>query len=396
MSSIHCRLLLDQAHVSLCQMPMYAYMPHRGTRDCLLTVSHHCRQVRKLCITHRKDDDKAGLWGGLQISLDIEKAFNTISRQLVSRALHAFEISSDLQSLVHSWLTPHTYFIPFKEVVGKIQATGGIQQGSKDAPLFWNLTMYLILHDLLAQYDQAWILDHLVMYADDFHMRWIIQSPADGLRVMHDLSFLMRVFGAYGLKINPHKSFALKINPHKSFALLRLVGKALPSFQKRWISRTANGPMLRMPDMAISVPLVAKTSYLGVIISYRAWEADTTKCRLTAAQTCFRILRRWLLDKHHPMQTRIKLYCQCVLPTVLYGVFEMGLTHHGCDTIIGMVNKHLRSIAHAPIHLTRIPTQEFFHSLGLSPPWHMLQRYFDCLVHSLSHRRSHLQIQKHS
>ena len=120
--------------------------------------------------------------------------------------------------------------------------------------------MYLILHDLLAQYDHAWIIQHLVVYADDFHMRWIVHSIADGLRAMHDLSFLMRVFGAYGLKINPHKSFAM----------LRLGGKALPTFQKCWISRSANGPMLRLTDMAISVPLVAKTSYLGVIISYRA------------------------------------------------------------------------------------------------------------------------------
>ena len=60
--------------------------------------------------------------------------------------------------------------------------------------------MYLILHDLLAQYDHAWIIDHLVVYADDFHMRWIVHSPADGLRAMHDLSFLMRVLGAYGLR----------------------------------------------------------------------------------------------------------------------------------------------------------------------------------------------------
>ena len=93
MSSIHCRLLLEQARGPLCQMPMYAYMPHRGTRECLLTVSHHCRQVRELCTAHRKDDAKAGLWGGLQISLDMEKAFDTVSRQLVSRALHAFEVS---------------------------------------------------------------------------------------------------------------------------------------------------------------------------------------------------------------------------------------------------------------------------------------------------------------
>ena len=149
MSGIHCRLLLDQTHASLRQMPMYAYMPHRQTRD-LLTVSQHCRQVRQLCTVHRKSDDKTGLWGGLQISLDMEKAFDTINRQLVSRALHAFDVSSDLQSLVHSWLAPHTYFIPHKELVGQIQATGGIKQSSKDAPFFWNLTMYLILHDLLA------------------------------------------------------------------------------------------------------------------------------------------------------------------------------------------------------------------------------------------------------
>ena len=147
-------------------------------------------------------------------------------------------------------------------MVGKIQATGGIQQGSKDAPLFWNLTMYLILQDLLAQYDHAWILEHLVVYADDFHMRWIVQSPADGLRAMHDLSFLMRVFGAYGLKINPTKSFAM----------LRLVGKALPSFQKRWINRTANGPMLRLPDMAITVPLVVQS------IGSRYDQTQTHRC----------------------------------------------------------------------------------------------------------------------
>ena len=381
MSGIHCRLLMAHAHSSLGHMPLYAYMPHRGTRDCLLTVSRHCRLVRELCTVHRKNDARSGLWGGLQISLDMEKAFDTISRQLVSRALHAFDVSADLQSLVHSWLTPHMYYIPHKEVIGPIQATGGIKQGSKDAPLFWNLTMYLILHDLLAQYDHAWIIDHLVVYADDFHMRWVIHSTADGLRAMHDMSFLMRVFGAYGLKINPSKSFAM----------LRLVGKALPSFQKRWICRSADGPLLRLPDMAIQVPLVAKTSYLGAIISYRAWESDTIRRRITAAQTCFHILRRWLLDKHHPIHTRIRLYRQCVLPTVLYGVFEMGMTYHGCTSIMGMINKHLRSIAHAPVHLTRVPTQVFFNSLGLPAPWTMLQNHFDRLVFTLARRRSHLQ-----
>ena len=67
------------------------------------------------------------------------------------------------------------------------------------------------------------------------------------------------------------------------------------------------------------------------------------------------------------------------------------MIHHGCSSIIGMINKHLRSIVHAPVHLTRIPTQDFFHSLGLPAPWHILQRHFDRLVQALNSRRSPLQ-----
>ena len=128
--------------------------------------------------------------------------------------------------------------------------------------------MYLTLQDLLAQYDKAWLIDHIVVFADDFHLRWLVHSTVDGFEAIHDMTFLLRVFGAYGLRINPHKSVAL----------VRLVGKALPSFHKRWISRSAKGPLLHLPDSTITVSLVGKISYLGVVISYRAWEMDTYTC----------------------------------------------------------------------------------------------------------------------
>ena len=57
----------------------------------------------------------------------MEKAFDTVSRTLVSRALHAFDLSNDIQSLVYSWFVPPAYFIPHKEMIGRIQATGGIK-----------------------------------------------------------------------------------------------------------------------------------------------------------------------------------------------------------------------------------------------------------------------------
>ena len=44
-------------------------------------------------------------------------------------------------------------------------------------------------------------------------------------------------------------------------------------------------------------------------------------------------------------------------------------------------------MAHAPVHLTRIPTIEFFTSLGLDPPWITLQKHHHRLTKALNHRR---------
>ena len=71
---------------------------------------------------------------------------------------------------------PHTYFISYEELIGKIQATGGSKQGSKDNPFFLNLSMYLILNDLLARYNKSWIVDHITVFVHDLGLRWIVHS----------------------------------------------------------------------------------------------------------------------------------------------------------------------------------------------------------------------------
>ena len=133
--------------------------------------------------------------------------------------------------------------------------------------MFWTLCIYLILQDLLAQYDHAWIVNYILIYADDIHLRWIITSPSEGLAARHNMSFLFRVIGAYGLRINRQKSVALT----------RLVGKSLNQFLRRLTSRPTTGPVLHLPDTNLTVPLVSKTSYLGIIINYRVWQADTAR-----------------------------------------------------------------------------------------------------------------------
>ena len=137
--------------------------------------------------------------------------------------------------------------------------------------------MHLVLADLAARYSCTWLHDHVIIYADDVHLRWRTQRLSDSLTALSDLDHILRIFRMYGFTINLDKSVVL----------FRAVGKGASRFTKRWVIRTKNGPFLTMPDSQTRLPMVSKTAYLGVIIGYRTWETDTVARRLQAAQMCF-------------------------------------------------------------------------------------------------------------
>ena len=204
LTGLHCQLLRQIVLPQICRMPLYAYLPSRSTKDCLLIISDHCRQVRD-----HKDATPKGLWGGLQVSLDLEKAFDAVSRNHVLRALEVFDMNPDLRHLITSWLLPHEYCLLHKELLGRIRASRGIIQGAKDAPLMWTVCIYLFCHELLANHNLEWIRDHVVIFADDLHFRWIFTSVQDGLAALHDLSHLIFSLQTAGFRVNPEKSAAM-------------------------------------------------------------------------------------------------------------------------------------------------------------------------------------------
>lgn len=313
----------------------------------------------------------------MQVSLDLEKAFDAIDRDLVFRALHLFNLDPDLRCLVHSWLLKYEYCVPHKDLLGRFTASKGIKQRSKDAPMLWTLSIYLILHDL-ARYDMHWIISHIIIYVDDIHLKWIINSVTVGFKALHDLQCVVRTLKAYHFQVNECKSGTI----------MRLVGKSAQAFLNRWISRSKEGPQLHLPDTALSLPLVSKTNYLGIIISYKVFANDTVTRRVTtAANVCFRVLRQWFMDSYHPFHVRVSLYNQCVLPTVSYGVHEMGITAKGFHQIISMIHRHYRTMARSPIHIIRESTHAFYTRLNLQRPWHFLQLQQFRLTHTLSRRR---------
>ena len=317
------RRIKAHAYPSLRSLPLYAYLPHRGTTECLLRAPQ-------------------GLFGGLQVSLDMEKAFDSVRRDIVLLALRTIALPPDFLSIIETWLAPHPYYILYKTLVGNITATRGIKQGSTDAPMLWSLCTHLILFDLLHRYSHTWLHDHAIIYADDVHLT----SVADGHTALSDLSHILHTFNAYGFRINAAKSF-----------VLFRAWKGVAQFTRRWIPRTKHGPQLMIPGLPYRLPIVAKTAYLGVIIGYRAWESDATNRRIRAAQLCFTTLKRWLQARTIPQSIRFRLYAQCVAPTVQYGIHEMGMTHQCCKRIVSMISVHYRRMTRSHVHLTARPWQ---------------------------------------
>ena len=348
-SGILIQHVMHHAFPKLRNLPLYAYLPARNTTDCLLLVSQHCHQVRASCQTRHTNLDKQSLTGGLQFSLDMEKAFDSISRDVVIRALQSLSIPEPVAKMVQSWLSPHKYFVPFKDLVGSLQANRGIQQGSKGAPILWTLCMSLIMMDLLARFNLTWLYDHLIVFADDVNLRCALHTPQDGFQALTDLSFVLNLLKSYGLRINITKSVSL----------CRVIGQSTSSFLKSWVCRTKTGPKLRVPELEWQIPLVAKTGYLGITVSYRAWETDTIQRRVAATNHNFSILRRWLAAPVVPLHLRFRLYNQGITPTLLYGVFEIGVVTAAFKKFSSVINMHYRRIYRSPVHLTHESTRDF-------------------------------------
>ena len=60
MIGIHYSQILKAAFNHLRTMPLFAYLPHRSIKDCLLLIFDYCRTVQALCQQHTRD---IGLWG---------------------------------------------------------------------------------------------------------------------------------------------------------------------------------------------------------------------------------------------------------------------------------------------------------------------------------------------
>ncbi|CAL1159315.1 unnamed protein product, partial [Cladocopium goreaui] len=328
----------------LTRMPLWAYLPGRSTQDALLRVARHCHAARQLMqslrtnpFTRQQGLPRFKIAGALQIFLDIERAFDMLSREHLFSRLHHLEINPHIIQLLALWHQETHYSLFCNGEESTIPVGKGVRQGCRAAPLLWNGYMWLFLVELSKEVNLTWVLQCLNIYADDCHMGDLYRSSQELQLLLDNINKTLLLLKKFGLTINPTKCTALLTMGGTNHRKLRA---SLTAWRdgKEWLCLgTTADPMW--------IPIEPTAKYLGTIISYRNFEDATIRHRAQLARIAFGRLKRWLTGRRGLQQKqRLQLFTTCVYPVLTYGIFSIGITTVGLQHIQQLLYCQLRQI----------------------------------------------------
>ena len=367
--------------------PIWAFMRSRSTQDPLLKVAMHCRETRALIKSQRSTPQSraasAVRWptcGGLQVFLDLEKAFDCINRVKLFSRLTKLGISEQIQQLLQCWHVDTPYIISHGGESVEVDVTKGLRQGCKGAPFLWNCMIVLMLIDMQEIIPIAWIQAHLSIYADDCHICGTFTNE-------QELDYLLK---AIGTLFSLLEEYDMTLNSNKSIAIFALHGPKGRKVKAACTQRDQRGEMLQIPVEGkphVLIPIKESANYLGCIMSYHGFEDTTTWHRVKLAHVGFLRLRRWLCNRNHfSLQHRLSLWRACVLPIMTYGVLAVGVTTHGLKHMLTQLGTMLRRIVGDHAHCTGHTNIQVFERFDLPRPADLLTAAAATLQRSITQR----------
>ena len=298
----------DHVFPLLCQTPQFGFLPYRAATDAILRVANHSRCIRSLVRSHRRTvpnqvNRPQGpiICGGLSLFLDLTRAFDNADRQAIFDHLQTLQTPEQLIQLVSSWHEDTHYNLVFRGETTSIKVGRGLRQGCKIAPLLWVTFMDLFLQKLTPLVGIQWIKECITIYADDVHIGCQFNS------VFSLQTHLTNI----GLALDAIELMKLSLSYSKSFMLFAYTGTNPRPSLKKVLKRTSNGVFIRIPRQrgdCTELPLKTKGSYLGVIISYDAFEMQTWTHRKKASWTAFARLRKWLRNRQISTAQRLYIF----------------------------------------------------------------------------------------
>ena len=355
---------------NLCALPLYGYLPLRGTADALQRVFMHCFSVEEACrmntySIHRlkQGHQTTELTGGIQLAIDISSAFDRVERQRLWQALDHSEVPQDLAAILQHWHSQAFYHLEHAGLKRCFQSTRGVRQGCVAAPLLWVLYSRGWIHDLAAKVGWEWLLKGLTIYADDVHAAWKISSEDDFLKAIVCIRVILQSLSDIGLSVNKNKTVVI----------LRMVGKLSRKLRKAYVVKEKDGFYLKLwqlqsDSIMTRVKIVRSHLYLGAVITYFSPAEQTFTHRKKAAISSYNTLRCWWAKGSLAVEHKLQLWKTCVWPCLTYALSTVGLTEKTKSILRGLVMRQVRKITGERWTQDGLKPEELFRKHKLMDP----------------------------
>ena len=332
--------------------PQFAYLSGRSIDHAIARVVAHCSRVRdtvasaRVSLRERRETGRkpTACSGGVMISIDTSKAFDTIDRRVLLTQLQAAGVDASDVSIIMELHSRIGYHPCRSEEEARVESKRGVRQGCTLAPTLWVLVTIALMRAMQEQCGPHWATECSTLFADDLLIHHEFHTRAELDKFLPNLAKCLAVLEAIGLQVQHTKTQVI----------LAGRGRQFKKWRKCHTRQTKDGPKLVMwtaSGRSQQLPIVQSATYLGIKISYGNFEKQTLQHRLAAAEAQRSRLLKILHHKGIPVRKRLQLWVACVRSAALYGLHAVGLGQKQVDRLAMVLTKHVRAIVGSFAHM---------------------------------------------
>ena len=209
--------------------PQFAYPQGRSIDHAIARVVAHCSRAREAITNARvslKDRRERGkvptnCCGGIMISIDTSKAFDTIDRQVLLQELLAAGVDANDVAVIMA-LRSHIGYHPCKtEPEARITSRRGVRRGCALVPTLWVLITIALMKAMGEQAGPFWVRECSTLFADDLliHYEFNIKSELD--QFLPNLAKCLAVLKSIGLQVQHSKTQVIMAGRGRQFKIWR-------------------------------------------------------------------------------------------------------------------------------------------------------------------------------
>ena len=374
MASMLAARVLPKVVAFLHSVPQWAYLPGRSTADALEAVCAHLQAVRSLVqsksttlLQRYRGSQPTKLAGGVSISLDIHKAFDSSSHTFLTEAMQQtlFE-PGEIDLVLHLHEQADMQF-GCSSHISHVYLASGIRQGCSLSPLLWSLAPGLIFKRCTEALQSARLRsDTASLYADDAFASWMFRDPDSFKRAVRAMGLLILTFQEAGLRLSVDKTVIM----------MSATGTSLQSILMPYRCNINGEPHFKVRVGRLHFKLVQEHTYLGSKLSYHHFELCNLRHRLGIIWGAFWRLYHILRSRTLSLPLKLKIWNLCVFSILRYSLFQVGLPVNGPLILRQAVHRQIRIIAKSPAHIWHESSEHLLHRLSISDPWDTLCQQF--------------------